>query len=73
MFETSLVIPLIGKFTTSIVEPETENKIDSITYGPGEAFFLKSKEYWHMGEPVDDYRLAILCFIEKGTNLDKYI
>jgi hypothetical protein len=73
LFETSLVIPLIGKFTTSIVEPETENKIDSITYGPGEAFFLKSKEYWHMGEPVDDYRLAILCFIEKGTNLDKYI
>ena len=73
LFETSLVVPLIGKFTTSIVQPETENKIDSITYGPGEAFFLKSTEYWHMGEPVDDYRLAILCFIEKGTDLDKYI
>jgi len=73
LFETSLVIPLIGKFTTSIVEPETENKIDSITYGPGEAFFLKSTEYWHMGEPEDDYRLGILCFIEKGTDLEKYL
>tara|TARA_B110000459_G_scaffold199914_1_gene247410 strand:+ start:166 stop:693 length:528 start_codon:yes stop_codon:yes gene_type:complete len=73
LFETSLVIPLIGGFRTSRVEPESENVLDSIEYGPGQAFFLKSQEYWHMGEPLDDYRLAILCFIEKGTDLESYI
>ena len=73
LFETSLVIPLIGGFRTSRVEPESENVLDSIEYGPGQAFFLKSQEYWHMGEPLDDYRLAILCFIKKGTDLESYI
>lgn len=73
LFETSLVIPLIGRFKTSIVEPNSENIIDSIEYGPGQAFFLKSQEYWHMGEPLDDYRLAILCFIKKDTDLESYM
>ena len=73
LFSTNLILPLIGKFRTSIVEPNTENKLDSVEYGPGQAFFLKSKEFWHMGEPVDDYRLCVLLFIKKEVNLDSYI
>lgn len=70
-YEATFLLPLIGRATTSIVEPNTANKIDSITYGPREVFWLKNGEYWHMVEPVDEYRLVIMFFITKGTDLDR--
>jgi len=70
LYEATFLLPLIGKATTSIVEPDTANKIDSITYGPGEGFWLKNGEYWHMVEPIDEYRLVVMFFIIKGTDLD---
>ena len=74
LFETSLIIPLIGRFKTSTLVGENDHTpIETMEYGPGDAYWLKSREYWHKGEPVDDYRLNLMCFIEKGTDLDKYL
>jgi len=70
IYEATFLVPLIGRVTTSIVEPNTANKIDSITYGPGEGFWLRAGEYWHMVEPIDEYRLVVMFHIKKGTDLD---
>lgn len=66
-----LIVPLIGKFKTNLVE--NGEVVDSITYGPGKAFFLKGQVFEHSGESVDGYRLAVLLYIKKGTDLDSYI
>lgn len=74
LFETSLIIPLIGRFKTSTLVGENDHTpIETMEYGPGDAFYLKSREYWHKGEPLDGYRLNLMCFIEKGTDLNKYL
>lgn len=66
-----LIVPLIGKFKTSIYEDNKE--VDSVEYSPGKLFFLKGKEYLHGGEAIDGYRLAALLYIHKDVNLDDYI
>ena len=72
---SSLVIPLIGGFTTWIYRdhpdieelPESEReRVDEVTYYPGEIFVMKNYEYWHGGKPTDDYRLALFFFSEKN-------
>ena len=70
VYEATFIVPLIGRARTSIVEPNTSNKIDSITYGPGEAIWLRNNKYWHMVEPIDEYRLNLMFYIVKGTDLD---
>lgn len=67
-----LIVPLIGKFKTSVYN-ENREIVDSIEYAPGNIFFLKGKEYLHGGEAVDGYRLNVMLYIKKDTNLGLYI
>ena len=67
-----VLIALIGKFKTSVYN-ENREIVDSIEYAPGNIFFLKGKEYLHGGEAVDGYRLNVMLYIKKDTNLGLYI
>ena len=69
--EGLLVVPLIGKFKTSIFKDDVE--IDSVIYSPNTIFFLKGKEFVHGGEAIDGYRLCVILYIKQGTDLDSYI
>jgi len=66
-----LIVPLIGKFRTNILQEDKE--IDSIEYSPGKLFFLKGKEFVHGGEAIDGYRLNAVLYIKKDIDLDSYI
>tara|TARA_B100001094_G_C18184686_1_gene802986 strand:+ start:808 stop:1341 length:534 start_codon:yes stop_codon:yes gene_type:complete len=73
IYSTNLIVPIIGRFTTNIIEPDNHNNvIDSITYGPGECFLLNASKHWHKGKPVDEYRLAVMFYIKKEFDLDSY-
>ncbi len=66
-----LIVPLIGKFKTSLFE--NDKIIDSVEYSPGNIFFLKGKEFLHGGETIDDYRLNAVLYIHKNVDMDLYI
>ena len=63
-----LIVPLIGKFKTSLFE--NDKIIDSIEYSPGNIFFVKGKKFLHGGETVDGYRLNVSLHIQKDVDLD---
>tara|TARA_B100001778_G_scaffold308166_1_gene288730 strand:- start:2539 stop:3057 length:519 start_codon:yes stop_codon:yes gene_type:complete len=69
--EGLLIVPLIGRFKTSIFKDDVE--IDSVEYSPKTIFFLKGKEFVHGGEAIDGYRLCVNLYIKQGTDLDSYI
>jgi hypothetical protein len=66
-----LIVPLIGKFKTSLYE--NNEIVDSVEYSPGNIFFVKGKEFMHGGETVDDYRLNTVLYIHKDVDMDLYI
>lgn len=76
---SSMVIPLIGGFTTWIYRDDpnmrdlTEDQreiVDQVTYYPGEIFIMKNYEYWHGGLPTDDYRMALFFFSESDLEAE---
>lgn len=70
--KTSLIIPLIGDFTTWYFTDQTcQEKADSVTYSPGSIFVMKNWDRYHGGIPVDDYRLCLHVFSQK--NIDDYL
>lgn len=64
---TSMIIPLIGGFTTRIYTDHTCTEIaDSVTYYPGNIFIMRNWELYHGGEPLSGYRLCLHIFSEAG-------
>jgi hypothetical protein len=64
---TSMIIPLIGGFTTSIYTDHTCTEIaDSVTYYPGNIFVMRNWEMYHSGKPLSGYRLCLHIFSESG-------
>ena len=64
---TSMIIPLIGGFTTWYYTDDTcTQKADSVTYYPGQIFLLRNWDRYHGGRPVSDYRLCLHIFSQAG-------
>ncbi len=70
--KTSLIIPLIGDFTTWYFTDDTcTEKADQVTYSPGSIFVMKNWDRYHGGEPCGDYRLCLHVFSQ--TDIDDYL
>lgn len=66
----AIVVSLMGRFETRKHELQNNDAIvDRVTYGPGEYIILNNTVVRHSGQPLDDYRLALVVFVDPSHDM----
>jgi len=70
---SSIIISLIGRFETRLHDEMDNTKVlDKVIYGPGDYIILNNTICFHGGKPLDDYRLALVAFVDPSFDMSKF-
>lgn len=70
---SSIVVSLVGGFETRLHDNQDPSKVlDTVTYGPGEYIILNNTVYCHSGRPLDNYRLALVLFVDPSFDMTAF-
>lgn len=66
----TIVVSLVGAFETRVHDEKNNDKIiGRVVYGPGDYIVLNNTVVRHSGEPLSDYRLALVVFVDPDHDM----